>query len=110
MRQGKPFPYDGMTMERGREYADSFFDRSIYIGVFVGDTMIGFIKLVMDEARNQACLVHILSMVEHKDKAPTNALIAQAVRSCAEHKVSSWSTNTLTTAIKRETASATSRK
>jgi hypothetical protein len=88
MRQGKPFPYYGMTMERGREYAGTFLDRSIYIGAFVGDTMIGFIKLVMDEARNQACLVHILSMVEHKDKAPTNALIAQAVRSCAEHKVS----------------------
>jgi hypothetical protein len=49
--------------------------------------MIGFIKLVMDESRNQACLVHILSMVEHKDKAPTNALIAQAVRCCAERKV-----------------------
>ena len=49
--------------------------------------MIGFIKLVMDESRNQACLVHILSMVQHKDKAPTNALIAHAVRACAEHKI-----------------------
>ncbi len=88
VRQGKAFPYYGMTPDQARAYAGTFLDRSIYIGAFVGDTMIGFIKLVMDEARNQACLVHILSMVAHKDKAPTNALIAQAVRSCEQHKVS----------------------
>jgi len=87
MRQGKPFPHYGMTLERGREYAGTFLDRSIYIGAFVGDTMIGFIKLVMDESKNQSCLVHILSMVEHRYKAPSNALIVQAVRSCAEHKI-----------------------
>jgi hypothetical protein len=87
VRQGKAFPYYGMTPEQAHKYAGTFLDRSIYIGAFVGDVMIGFIKLVMDESRNQACLVHILSMVAHKDKAPTNALIAQAVRSCAEHKV-----------------------
>jgi hypothetical protein len=50
--------------------------------------MIGFIKLVMDETRTQACMVHILAMVRHKDKAPTNALVAQAVRYCADHGIS----------------------
>ena len=87
VRQGKRFPHYGMTPERARRYAGTFLDQSIYIGAFLGDTMIGFVKLTMDETRNQACLVHILSMVEHKDKAPTNALIAQAVKSCAEHNV-----------------------
>ncbi len=88
VRQGKRFPHYGMTPERARRYAGTFLDQSIYIGAFLGDTMIGFVKLTMDESRNQACLVHILSMVEHKDKAPTNALIAQAVKSCAEHNIS----------------------
>jgi hypothetical protein len=87
VRQGKRFPHYGMTFERARKYAGTFLERSIYIGAFVGETMIGFIKLVVDESRTQACLVHILSMVQHKDKAPTNALIARAVRSCAEHKI-----------------------
>jgi hypothetical protein len=87
VRQGKRFPHYGMTLEQAHKYAGTFLERSIYIGAFVGETMIGFIKLVLDESRTQACLVHILSMVQHKDKAPTNALIAQAVRSCAEHKV-----------------------
>jgi hypothetical protein len=31
--------------------------------------------------------MQILSMIKHRDKAPTNALIAQAVRSCAERKI-----------------------
>jgi hypothetical protein len=88
IRQGKRFPHYGMSIEKARDYAGTFLDRSIYIGAFVGDTMIGFIKLVMDESRTHACLVHILSMVKHKDKAPTNALIAQAVRACADRGIS----------------------
>ena len=88
IRQGKPFPHYGMTIERARDYASTFLDRSIYVGAFVGDTMIGFIKLVMDESRTQACLVHILAMLQHKDKAPTNALIAEAVKACAGRNVS----------------------
>jgi hypothetical protein len=87
VRQGKAFPHYGMTPEQAHDYAGTFLDQSVYVGAFVGDTMIGFIKLTMDENRNQACMVHILSMIQHNDKAPTNALIAQAVRYCAEHKV-----------------------
>jgi hypothetical protein len=87
IRQGKRFPHFGMKFERAREYAGTFLDRSIFLGAFLGETMIGFIKLIMDENQNQACIVHILSMIKHNDKAPTNALIGQAVRYCAEHKV-----------------------
>jgi hypothetical protein len=31
--------------------------------------------------------MHILSRIDQRDKAPTNALIAQAVRSCAERQI-----------------------
>ena len=87
VRQGKRFPHYGMTMERAQDYAGTFLDRSIFIGAFFQDEMIGFIKLTMDESRTMACMVHILSMQQHKDKAPTNALIAQAVRTCAERGI-----------------------
>ena len=87
VRLGKPFPLYGMTMERARDYAGTFLERSIYLGAFVGEKMIGFIKLVMDETRTHACLVHILAMVQHRDKAVTNALIAQAVRACADRGI-----------------------
>jgi hypothetical protein len=88
VRQGRRFPHYGMTLEGVHDYASTFLDRSIYVGAFLGDVMIGFIKLVTDETRTHACLVHILSMVRHKDKAPTNALIAHAVRVCADRGLS----------------------
>jgi hypothetical protein len=84
MRQGTRFPHYGMKLERMREYAGTFLDRSIFFGAFLGESMIGFAKVVVDKTRMQATLLHILSMVQHRDKAPTNALIAQVVRSCAE--------------------------
>ena len=88
VRLGKPFPHYGMTMDRARDYAGTFLERSVYIGAFLGESMVGFTKLVSDETGTQACMVHILSMVQHKDKAITNALIAQAVRYCSEHGIS----------------------
>ena len=88
IRQGKRFPHYGMDLERAREYAGTFPDRSIWIGAFLGNRMIGFAKLVTDETRTQACIVHVLSLIQQKDKAPTNALIAQAVRSCANRGIS----------------------
>jgi hypothetical protein len=32
--------------------------------------------------------MNIVSMIQHRDKAPTNALIARAVRSCADRGIS----------------------
>ena len=87
IRQGKRFPHYGMSFERAHEYAGTYLDRSIFVGAFVGDTMIGFAKLTTDKSLQQACLVHILSMVQHQDKAPNNALIAHAVRACADRKI-----------------------
>jgi hypothetical protein len=87
VRQGRRFAHYGIDLESLRTMKATFLDRSIFIGAFFEDNLIGFVKLVMDENRNQAGTMHILSMIQHRDKAPTNALIAQAVRSCAEREV-----------------------
>jgi hypothetical protein len=87
VRQGKPFAHYGKDLETVRKEAGTFLDRSIFIGAFLNDRLIGFAKLLCDETRTQAGLVHIVSMVQHRDKAPTNALVAQAVRSCAERGI-----------------------
>lgn len=87
VRQGKRFRHYGKDVKRvGRENG-TFLDRSIFIGAFFEEQLVGFAKLVCDRDRRQAGLMQILSMVRHRDKAPTNALIAQAVRSCAERKI-----------------------
>jgi hypothetical protein len=87
VRQGRPFAHYGKSIEAVHAEEATYLDHSIFIGAFVGDTLIGFAKLVTDEAKKQANLMNILSMVQHRDKAPTNSLIAQAVRSCAEHRI-----------------------
>lgn len=88
VRQGRLFPHYGKDFETVYREEATFLDSSVFAGAFLGDTLIGFIKLVHDETRMQAGLMNIVSMVRHRDKAPTNALIAQAVRSCAERKIS----------------------
>ncbi len=87
-RQGKAFWHYGKDLETVRKMNATFMDRSIFIGAFLDGDLIGFVKLVFDETRSQAGLMQIVSMIRHRDKAPTNALIAQAVRSCAERGIS----------------------
>ena len=87
-RQGKAFWHYGKGLDAVRAENGTFADRSVFIGAFLGDSLIGFAKLVSDTDRTQAGLMQILSMIQHRDKAPTNALIAQAVRSCADRGLS----------------------
>jgi len=87
IRQGKPFRHYGKDLETVRQMSATFLDRSVFIGASFEDRLIGFAKLVIDDDRAQAGVMHILAMMKHRDKAPTNALIAQAVRSCAERRI-----------------------
>ncbi len=87
IRQGRRFPHYGKSFETVRAMSATFLDSSIFIGAFDGDKLVGFIKLVMNDARTQAGLMHILSLAGYRDKAPTNALVVQAVRSCADRGV-----------------------
>ena len=87
IRQGKPFWHYGKDLETVRRENGTFLDRSVFLGAFLGQCPIGFVKLVIDEGQVQAGLMQIVSMIRHRDRAPTNALIAQAVRSCAERGI-----------------------
>lgn len=87
VRQGRRFPHYGKNIETVYKEAATYLDSSVFIGAFLGDSLIGFIKMVHDETKTQAGLMNILSMNRHRDKAPTNALIAEAVRACAERQI-----------------------
>ena len=87
VRQGRRFPHYGKSLEKVRAMSGTFLDSSIFIGAFDGDKLVGFIKLTMNDTRTQAGLMHILSLMSHRDKAPTNALLAQAVHSCADRGI-----------------------
>jgi hypothetical protein len=88
VRQGRPFSHYGKDLETVRSEEATYLDSSVFIAAFLGDEIIGFIKMVSDETRSQAGLMNIVSMIQHRDKAPTNAMVAHAVRSCADRGIS----------------------
>ncbi len=88
IRQGIPFRHYGKSLEAVFQEKSTFLDQSVFIGAYLEDKLIGFIKLVADETRTQAGLMNIVSMIKHRDKAPTNALVAHAVRACADRGIS----------------------
>jgi hypothetical protein len=87
IRQRRRFPHFGKDFETVHREEATFLDSSIFIGAYFEDKLIGFVKLVPDETGTQAGLMNILSMVKHRDKVPTNALLAYAVRACASRGI-----------------------
>ncbi len=87
IRQERLFPHYGRSLESVREVSATFLGSSIFIGAFDAEKLIGFIKLTADEAWTQAGIMHIVSLLEYRDKSPTNALIKQAVQSCADRGI-----------------------
>jgi hypothetical protein len=88
VRQGRRFPHYGKSLEAVRKDEATFLGSSVFIGAFLDEKLIGFVKVTANETGTQANLMNILSLIEQRDKAPTNALIAEAVRACATRGIS----------------------
>lgn len=87
VRLGRPFPHYGKDIEAVLEMSGTFLDCSVFIGAFFEEKLVGFVKLTVDEARSQAAVMHIISLMEHRDKAPMNALIAESVKACEKRAI-----------------------
>jgi hypothetical protein len=87
VRQGRRFPHYGRTLDLVRRESATFLDSSVFIGAYLQEELIGFVKLTTNQSATQAGLMHIVSLVRERDKAPTNALLMHAVRSCADRKI-----------------------
>ena len=88
IRQGRRFSHYGKDLQRVHQDEATYLDKSVFIGAFLGDELIGFIKMVWDESRTQAGLMNIVSLIKERDKAPSNALVAHAVKACASRGIS----------------------
>lgn len=87
IRQGRKFFNYGKTLATVAREASTFLDCSVYIGAFLEDKLIGFTKLTIDETGTQAGIMHIIALLQHRDKAVTNALLARTVRACAARRI-----------------------
>ena len=107
-RQGRRFWHYGKDFETVQRENGTYRERSSYLAAYLGEEMIGYLKVVWDE--RTAAIMQVLSKVAHYDKRPNNALIAEAVKlSCArgvahlqyEHFVYANKTNSSLTEFKR---------
>jgi len=87
VRQGRRFVHYGKDFDTVQQEAATFLDRSMLLGAFHNGELIGFAKLTCDDTRAQASVMNIITMIQYRDKAPANALVAQAVRSCAQRDI-----------------------
>lgn len=88
VRQGRPFAHFGKDIETVKREAATFLDRSFFVGAFLETALIGFMKVTSDGNRSLGSIMNVVAMIRQRDKAPMNALVAQAVRSCAEKELS----------------------
>ena len=86
VRDGRLFWHFGKNFETVRRELATYLDRSDFIGAYWNEELIGFIKIVYVD--HVATLMHIISMNEHYDKRPMNALIAKAAELCEQKGVS----------------------
>jgi hypothetical protein len=85
MKQGKPFRHYGKDFDTVKKEFSRFLFREDIIGAYYEGKLIGFIML--SKTPNYALPSMIISKMEHRDKAPTNALVGAAVKLCEQKKI-----------------------
>jgi hypothetical protein len=86
VRDGRLFWHYGQDLDSVRRSLGTYLDRSEFIGAYLGEELIGFLKMVYVD--DTATIFHIISMDEHYDKRPQNALIAKAAEVCGQKAIS----------------------
>lgn len=86
IRQNVPFPHYGKSFSEVRKDQSTYLDRSDFICAYLGDELVGFMKLVY--RGDSASILQFISKMSHYDKKPGNALLAKAVELCSAKGVS----------------------
>ena len=86
VRQGRPYAHYGKTFDQVKKDQSSYLDRSDFVCAYLGDELIGFVKIVY---RGEiASILQMLPKASHQDKRPANALLAKAVELCEAKGIS----------------------
>lgn len=85
IRQNKPFWHYGKDFKKIKKEFSKNIHREGIVGAYLNDELIGFIMLA--HADRYAMTTQILSKIGHRDKSPTNALLAKAVEICDKKKI-----------------------
>jgi hypothetical protein len=85
VRHGRKYWHYGKDFATVQAENGTYSDRSVYLGAYVGDEMVGYTKIVFD--RETAAIMQILSKMQYFDRRPNNAMLSEAVKVCAERGV-----------------------
>ena len=81
VRQGQQFWHHNKPLEKVKKENGTYLERSEYIGAFLENELIGFIKMVYVD--DYAKTMQVLTKERFFYKRPANALIAKAIEVCA---------------------------
>jgi hypothetical protein len=87
VRQGRRFWHYGKDFETLKQQFSRFLFRETLIGAYYDQELVGFAML--GDARTFMAVRQIISKVQHREKAITNALIARSVELCATRELPS---------------------
>jgi hypothetical protein len=85
VRQNRQFWHYGKDFNTIKREFSRYLFREQLLGAYYQDELIGFIMLA--DAGEYAILGQIISKIKHRDKNPTNALIAKAVEICTTRNI-----------------------
>lgn len=80
VRQGKRFPHYKDSLEKIHREKVTFIDRSVFVGAYWQNELVGFAKIVFEE--EFADVLQFLSKISCRDKQVNNALMAKVVELC----------------------------
>jgi hypothetical protein len=84
-RHGRQYWHYGKDLAAVRDENGTYRDRSTFLGAYVADELVGYLKIVWDT--RSAAIMQILSKVAHFERRPNNALLSEAVRLCSERGI-----------------------
>jgi hypothetical protein len=85
IRAGKKFPHYRDSIDKVKTENATFFDRSVYLGAYYGDELVGFSRIIIEDEFID--IVQLLSKTAHRDKCINNALLSKIVEICSKSKV-----------------------
>jgi hypothetical protein len=85
IRQGKRNWNYGKDFETVKREHATFNERSEFIGAYFENKLIGFAKVI--HSKHYSILINIVASIPHRDKAPTNALLAKTIELTANKNI-----------------------
>ena len=85
IRAGRRYWHYGKDFATVEAEQGTYRDRATYLGAFIGEEMIGYLKMVWDV--RTAAIMQIVSKMKYRDTRPNNAMLSEAVKLCAARGV-----------------------